>query len=161
MVENLLRPFRPAGSLARPYNRPDQTRQFSCHTIWHALMLVNNPPASSTGLDPFVDIGSAMQVITASAPPLDTGRGLHWTKKLGGRNLKEYLHLCCIQSPVLFVTLFSVKQPTIFCKCNVNSLRISVNYNQGSKTPQRPPAPWKDDIQLWNDLDLSWCSDGD
>ncbi|KHN96785.1 glycoside hydrolase family 55 [Metarhizium album ARSEF 1941] len=43
----------------------------------------------------------------------------------------------------------------------VSMLQAETNYNQGSNAPQVPPAPWKADVQGWNDPDFSWCGGGD
>ncbi|KAK2590242.1 hypothetical protein QQS21_012073 [Conoideocrella luteorostrata] len=43
----------------------------------------------------------------------------------------------------------------------VSMLQAETNYDQGSQSPQFPPAPWKANVQGWNDPDFSWCGGGD
>ncbi|KAG6009746.1 hypothetical protein E4U21_001495 [Claviceps maximensis] len=43
----------------------------------------------------------------------------------------------------------------------VSMLQAETNYDQGSKSWQHPPAPWKADVKGWNDPDFSWCEGED
>ncbi|KAG5977673.1 hypothetical protein E4U55_006625 [Claviceps digitariae] len=43
----------------------------------------------------------------------------------------------------------------------VSMLQAETNYDQGSYARQVPPAPWKANVQGWNDPDFSWCGEDD